>query len=100
VLAMETMAYDIKVNVHYPGNLRTDMNPRGEGKPEDAVPCAIYLASLPKDGPTGRTFGSNKEIKFWHKETARPSHLAQATLRSIRRLRSGMRKFKDTVRRS
>jgi 3-oxoacyl-[acyl-carrier protein] reductase len=97
-LAVENLAYDIKINVHYPGSLRTDMNPRGQGKPEDAVPCAIYLASLSKDGPSGRTFSSGKEIKFWNKETPRPSEISLATLGSIGRFRSSMRKLRDAVR--
>jgi len=98
VLAMETATYDIKVNVHYPGNIRTDLNPRGPGKPEDAVACAIYLASLPKDGPTGRTFEANKEIKFWNKEVARPSNSAAAALGSINRFRTSMRRLRDIAR--
>lgn len=98
VLAKETAAYNIKINVHYPGDLCTDMNPRGKGKPEDAVPCAIYLASLTKDGPTGRTFESDKEIRFWHGEAPRPNAIALATLGSIGRFRSGMRKLKYMVR--
>ena len=99
VLAMETAAYDIKVNVHYPGALRTDMNPRGEGKPEDAVSCAIDLAPSPKDGPTGRTFGSDKEIRFSHKEAARPGDIALATRASIgtSSIRLAVR-LRDTVR--
>lgn len=72
-IAAEVAAYDIKVNVHYPGNIRTDMNPEGRGVPEDAVPCAVWLASLPPDGPTGRTFIFDKEIRITHEEIPRPT---------------------------
>lgn len=95
VIATETARHNIKVNVHYPGSLRTDLNPHGEGKPEDAVPCAIYLASLPDDGPTGRTFQMNKEIKFSRREVARPSECVMMIRRSIRTLRSGLRNWRS-----
>ncbi len=63
-LANETKGENIKINVHYPGNIKTDMNPTGYGKPEDAVPTAIWLASLPDDGPSGRIFQAMKEIDY------------------------------------
>jgi 3-oxoacyl-[acyl-carrier protein] reductase len=64
VLAIEVADHNIKVNLHYPGDLQTDMNPRGKGRPEDAVRCALYLAGLPDDGPTGRTFSADQELIF------------------------------------
>ncbi len=64
VLATEVAEHNIKVNLHYPGDLQTDMNPRGKGRPEDAVRCALYLAGLADDGPTGRTFSAGQELVF------------------------------------
>jgi 3-oxoacyl-[acyl-carrier protein] reductase len=64
VLATEVAEHNIKVNLHYPGDLQTDMNPRGKGRPEDAVRCALYLATLADDGPTGRTFSADRELIF------------------------------------
>lgn len=63
-LANETKGENIKINVHYPGNIRTDMNPTGHGQPEDAVPTALWLATLPDDGPTGRIFVKMKEVHY------------------------------------
>lgn len=72
VMATEVAAYDIKVNIHYPGDLRTEMNPTGRGVPEDAVPCALWLASLPANGPTGRTFMLDHEVLIETREVSRP----------------------------
>lgn len=91
VLATETAAYDIKVNVHYPGDLRTGLNPQAEGRPEDAVPCAVFLASLPGDGPTGRTFELGREVVPGRTQAAWPGEVLPAAVRSLGRLRSGIR---------
>ena len=64
VLAAEVSDHNVKVNLHYPGDLRTRINPKGRGEPEDAVRCALYLASLPDDGPSGRTFMGDEELVF------------------------------------
>lgn len=71
VVAAEVISHDIKVNVHYPGDLRTEMNPGGPGVPEDAVPCAVWLASLPGNGPTGRIFTLDKEVIIESREVPR-----------------------------
>jgi 3-oxoacyl-[acyl-carrier protein] reductase len=69
VLAEDLLEYKIAVNELVPGPVVTDMtqhmreNPAGfpvqrewMKQPEDVVPLALYLASLPNDGPTGQNF--------------------------------------------
>ena len=46
-----------------PGSLKTDMNPEGSRPPSDALPTAVYLASLPDDGANGRFFRFLKELE-------------------------------------
>ena len=60
-MAAELSGHDILVNALDPGTVKTDMNPYGERPPEDVVPTATYLASLPKGGPSGKVF-RDKEI--------------------------------------
>jgi len=38
------------------------MNPEGTRPPEDAVPTALLLASLPTGGPSGRFYRFMKEL--------------------------------------
>ena len=61
-LAAEVREYDILVNAMSPGFLKTDMNPEGTRPPEDAVPTALLLASLPTGGPSGRFYRFMKEL--------------------------------------
>ena len=61
VMAAELAQRDILVNVHYPGDIQTDMNPGGKRHPEDAVPCAMRLATLPAGGPSGKIFHLDRE---------------------------------------
>lgn len=94
VVANEVADCDIKVNVHYPGDIKTDMNPGGTGAPEDTLPCATWLASLPPDGPSGRIFVYDREFLVeWRESTDEYAATAEAsswisrTSRWISRLR-------------
>ncbi len=62
-LAAELSGHDILVNALDPGTVKTDMNPYGERPPEDVVPTATYLASLPKGGPSGKVFRDKEIVK-------------------------------------
>ena len=61
-LAAEVREYDILVNAMSPGFLKTDMNPEGTRPPEDAVPTALFLASLPTGGSSGLFYRFMKEL--------------------------------------
>jgi NAD(P)-dependent dehydrogenase (short-subunit alcohol dehydrogenase family) len=64
----KTLAWDereIKVNAMCPGWVRTDMG--GSGAPrsvEEGADTAIWLATLPDDGPTGGFFRDRKPIPW------------------------------------
>lgn len=47
---------NIKVNSAHPGNVRSDMNPRGELSLEEGAKTAVELALLSDDDPTGGYF--------------------------------------------
>lgn len=47
---------NIKVNSAHPGNVRSDMNPRGELSLEEGAKTAVELALLADDEPTGGYF--------------------------------------------
>jgi NAD(P)-dependent dehydrogenase (short-subunit alcohol dehydrogenase family) len=56
---------DVKVNVMCPGWVRTDMGGSGATKPvEDGADTAVWLATLPDDGPTGGFFRDRKPIPW------------------------------------
>jgi NAD(P)-dependent dehydrogenase (short-subunit alcohol dehydrogenase family) len=55
-LSGEVGEADVLVNAMSPGYIRSDMNPAGTDEPEESVPTALWLAALPKGGPTGRFF--------------------------------------------
>ena len=61
-LSKEIHESGILVNAMSPGSIRTDMNPAGPSPPTTAVPTAIWLASLPANGPNGRFFRFDEEI--------------------------------------
>ena len=46
----------VKVNSSHPGNVRSDMNPRGELSVEEGARTAVELALLADDDPTGGFF--------------------------------------------
>ncbi len=64
----KTLAWDeddIKINAMCPGWVRTDMG--GSGAPrsvEDGADTAVWLATLPDDGPTGGFFRNRKPIPW------------------------------------
>lgn len=75
VVAEELREYDILVNELIPGPVLSDMNNKFKGEkldnvftdgiewvkePKDVVPMAMFLATLPKKGPTGQTFSLNR----------------------------------------
>ncbi|RJP55378.1 MAG: SDR family oxidoreductase [Anaerolineaceae bacterium] len=78
VLAEELREYDITVNELIPGPVVTDMNKKfvkdnldtlfTDGiewvkEPEDIVPLAVFMATLPKKGPTAQSFSlTRREI--------------------------------------
>ena len=61
-LAREVRASGVLVNAMSPGDIRTDMNPNAVTEAVEAVPTALWLASLPDDGPSGRFFRFMGEI--------------------------------------
>jgi NAD(P)-dependent dehydrogenase (short-subunit alcohol dehydrogenase family) len=65
VLAYETMGTNIRVNSMCPGWVRTDMGgPEAERSVEEGADTAIWLATLPDDGPTGGYFRDRKPVPW------------------------------------
>ena len=55
----------IKINTMCPGWVRTRMGGAGANlSPEEGAETAIWLATLPEDGPTGRFFRRRREIPW------------------------------------
>lgn len=55
----------VKVNAMCPGWVRTRMGGEGATRtPEEAADTAVWLATLPDDGPTGGFFRDRKPIKW------------------------------------
>jgi NAD(P)-dependent dehydrogenase (short-subunit alcohol dehydrogenase family) len=64
-LAAEEAGSDLKVNTMCPGWVRTDMG--GHSAPrsvEEGADTAVWLATLPADGPTGGFFRNRKPIPW------------------------------------
>ena len=56
---------DIKVNAMCPGWVRTDMGgARAERSVEEGADTAVWLATLPEDGPTGGFFRDRKPLAW------------------------------------
>jgi NAD(P)-dependent dehydrogenase (short-subunit alcohol dehydrogenase family) len=55
----------IKVNGAAPGHVATDFNGfRGTRTPEQGAAVALWLATLPGDGPTGGVFQDNAQLAW------------------------------------
>ena len=61
-MAKEVEASNVLVNAMSPGSVKTDMNPTSDVPPSEAVPTAVWLASLPDGGPTGRFYRFMQEL--------------------------------------
>ena len=65
VLAAELQNSDIKVNAMCPGWVRTDMGgPSAPRSVTQGADTAIWLATLPDDGPHGRFFRDRQAIDW------------------------------------
>ena len=61
-MSKEVKASNVLVNAMSPGSVKTDMNPNSDVPPSEAVPTAVWLASLPDGGPTGRFYRFMQEM--------------------------------------
>jgi NAD(P)-dependent dehydrogenase (short-subunit alcohol dehydrogenase family) len=65
MLAAETAGTNILVNAACPGWMRTDMGgPNATRTVEQGADTAVWLATLPDDGPTGGFFRDRMPIAF------------------------------------
>jgi NAD(P)-dependent dehydrogenase (short-subunit alcohol dehydrogenase family) len=65
ILAAELSGADIKVNAMCPGWVRTDMGgPNAERSVEQGADTAVWLATLPKEGPSGGFFRDREPIPW------------------------------------
>ena len=64
-LAHELAGTDILANAMFPGICRTAMNPNAGQDPALAYPTARLLATLPPNGPSGRTFADAVEYPVY-----------------------------------
>jgi NAD(P)-dependent dehydrogenase (short-subunit alcohol dehydrogenase family) len=63
--ARELAGTAIKVNGAAPGHVATDFNGfRGTRTPEQGAAVAVWLATLPEDGPTGGVFEDNVQLAW------------------------------------
>jgi 3-oxoacyl-[acyl-carrier protein] reductase len=64
-LAAELQGTGILVNGLDPGVVRSNMSPTASTPPEEVMPGALFLATLPPDGPTGRFFNKRGDERGW-----------------------------------
>lgn len=65
IVASETREKNIKINSMCPGWVRTDMGGAGASRsPQQGADTAIWLATLPDDGPTNGYFRDRKPIAW------------------------------------
>jgi NAD(P)-dependent dehydrogenase (short-subunit alcohol dehydrogenase family) len=65
VLASEVREHNILINSMSPGHIRTDMGgPEAPRSVEQGADTAVWLATLPDDGPTGQFFFEREPIPW------------------------------------
>jgi NAD(P)-dependent dehydrogenase (short-subunit alcohol dehydrogenase family) len=65
ILAAELQGTGVLINAMDPGWVRTRMGgPSAHRSPEQAAETAIYLATLPANGPSGRLFRDRRAIAW------------------------------------
>lgn len=65
VLSESVSHHEIKVNSVCPGWVRTDMGgSTADISPEESAKHIVWVANLPRNGPTGKFFRFKKEIKW------------------------------------
>ena len=65
VMALENQDHDILINTVSPGWVATDMGgPSAPRTPDEGADTAVWLATLPSGGPTGKFFRDRQEIAW------------------------------------
>ena len=65
VMALENEGQDILINTVSPGWVATDMGgPSAPRTPDEGADTAVWLATLPSGGPTGKFFRDRQEIAW------------------------------------